>query len=31
MEALRIVSLSQDGNRSRADLKLLQAQRKYMH
>jgi len=31
MEAIRIVSLSQDGDRSRADLKLLQAQRKYMH
>jgi len=31
MEALRIVSLSQDGDRSRADLKLLQAQRKYSY
>ncbi|MBT3300518.1 MAG: hypothetical protein HN657_04200 [Candidatus Marinimicrobia bacterium] len=29
MEALHIVSLAQDGDRSRADLKLLQAQRKY--
>lgn len=29
MDALRIVSLAQDGDRSRADLKLLQAQRKF--